>query len=69
MTKDPLTHREALIILERLYDIIIEAETIKQSQVQALEEDEEVSATRFVYMNCQRSCIDGPLEKSNLMRW
>lgn len=32
MRKDPLTHREALIILERLFDMIIEAETLKQSQ-------------------------------------
>ena len=30
--KDPLTHRESLVLLERLFDIIIEAESIKQNQ-------------------------------------
>ena len=37
--RDPLTHREALIMLERLFDTIIEAESIKQSQ--PADEDEE----------------------------
>ena len=30
--KDPLTHREALVILERIFDIIMELDKLKEDQ-------------------------------------
>lgn len=38
--RDPLTHRESLIILEELYDLVLEVEQLRRDQPHAEEEPE-----------------------------
>ena len=50
IAKDPLTHREALMILERLYDLLIEIDHVQEAQPD-LEEDTDAWQAWYVRLD------------------
>lgn len=57
--RDPLTTRETLVILEQLYDLVLEAEQLRRDQPHAEEEPELFQQWQKEYDECVDAMWNG----------